>query len=259
MAIGFFGGSENNVNRGGCQMAWINNIITSFKDLKWYEWAMTVIMIAIAGMAAYEGFTDPDSANPGWLTVVNFISALCGVVCIFFTAKASLSNFPFAIINTTTYIIYLGYWHIWGTFALELLVYFPINFISWYIWSKHRDEEEGHLTKSKKLPTYANIAIGIGLVVFAAIAHSILVKIHGEVPWLDAFTLSIGLVAIVLQMLRYREQYVLWIITDVIAVAMFIEHFDAVYLTKKSIYLIVAVIGLMNWIKLNKTRNTSNE
>lgn len=81
---------------------------------------------------------------------------------------------------------------------------------------------------------------------------------YGTVPWLDAFTLAIGIVAVVLEMFRYREQYVLWIITDIIAVVMYIQHFDPVYLTKKSIYLIVAVIGLINWIKLNKTRNIEN-
>ena len=48
-------------------------------------------------------------------------------------------------------------------------------------------------------------------------------------------------------------------ITDIIAVAMYIIHFDPVYLTKKSIYLIMAVIGLINWTKLNKERNKKNE
>lgn len=239
-------------------MSGLKNIVTSFKELKWYEWSMTAIMIFIAGYAAYQGFTGAESKNPGWLTIVNFVSAICGILCIFLTAKASVSNFPFAVLNTTTYIIYLGYWHIWGTFALELLVYFPINFISWFIWSKHRDEQEGHLTKAKRLPMTINTAIAAAVVVFAVMAHYILIKINGNVPWLDAFTLSIGIAAIVLEMLRYREQYVLWIITDVIAVAMFIEHFDAVYLTKKTIYLIVAVIGLVNWINLNKTRNADN-
>ena len=59
--------------------------------------------------------------------------------------------------------------------------------------------------------------------------------------------------------LRYKEQYVWWIITDIIAVAMYVVHFDPVYLTKKSIYLIMAVIGLYNWAKLQKMRNKNNE
>ncbi len=58
---------------------------------------------------------------------------------------------------------------------------------------------------------------------------------------------------------RYREQYVWWIITDVVSVGMYIAHFDAVYLTKRSIYLIMAVIGLINWAKLNRDRNIENE
>ena len=39
----------------------------------------------------------------------------------------------------------------------------------------------------------------------------------------------------------------------------FIVHFDAVYLCKRSIYLIMAIIGLANWIKLHRTRNRNNE
>ena len=150
-------------------MAGIGEVRASIKDLKWYEWIMAAIMIGIAGLAVYKGFTDPNSKNPDWLTIVNFISAICGVFCVFLTAKASVSNFWFATVNTTVYIIYLGYWHIWGTFALELIVYFPINFISWFIWSKHRDEQEEHLTKSKRLTWYVDLIVAAGVVAFAVV------------------------------------------------------------------------------------------
>ena len=89
-------------------MAGIGEVKASIKDLKWYEWIMAAVMIGIAGLAVYNGFTDPNSKNPGWLTIVNFISAICGVFCVFLTAKASVSNFWFATVNTTVYIIYLG-------------------------------------------------------------------------------------------------------------------------------------------------------
>ena len=68
----------------------------------------------------------------------------------------------------------------------------------------------------------------------------------------ESFRLSV-------ELFRFREQYAWWIVTDVIAVAMYVAHFDAVYLTKKSIYLIMAVIGLVNWVKLNRSRNAVNE
>lgn len=238
----------------------IENIKKSFQEMKWYEWAMAIVMIGIAIRAMILGFTTGSAnGNPPWLTIVNFISAICGVFCIFFTAKANIANFIFATVNTIVYAIYLVYWKIWGTAALEILYYLPMNFISWYFWAKHRDEKLVQKTKSKRLTLWQNIGCGAIITSAAILYHAILVKFGGTVPWLDAFTLSIGIIATILELLRYSEQYIWWIITDVIAVAMYIIHFDPVYLTKKSIYLIMAIIGLINWIKLNKERNLENK
>lgn len=221
---------------------------------------MAAVMVVIAARAMVLAFMSPDSGgNPPWLTVVNFISAVAGVVCIFFCAKASISNFAFGLVNTVVYIVYLWYWKIYGTLCLEIFIYFPMNIISWIVWSKHRDIVQPELTKSKRLTVSQNIIVA-GIIGFAAVVyHWILVKVGGSVPWLDAFTVSIGVIATGLEMLRYREQYVWWIVQDVIAVAMYIAHFDAVYLTKKSIYLIMAIIGLINWVRLNRQRNAENE
>ena len=238
----------------------IENMKKSFKDLKWYEILMIIIMIVIAALAVVQAIVNPEnSTNPLWLTIINFISAICGVLCVFFCAKANISNFVFATVNTIVYAIFLWYHRIFGTFALEVLFYLPINFISWYIWARHRDEKLLEKTKSKKLTVVQNILVTLAIVLGGIGYHAILVRIGGNVAWLDAFTLSIGIIAVILEMFRFKEQYVWWIITDVIAVAMYIVHFDPVYLTKKTIYLIMAVIGLINWHKLNKERNKTNE
>ena len=238
----------------------LQNIKTSFKELKWYEIIMIIIMIVIAGIAVVEAIVHPEtSTNPLWLTIINFISAICGIMCIFFCAKANISNFIFAVINTFVYAIFLWYHKIYGTFALEVLFYQPVNFISWYIWAKHRDQKYVEKTKAKKLTLLQNILSAVVIIAGGIIYHAILVKIGGTVAWLDAFTLSIGIIAVILEMFRFKEQYFWWIITDIIAVAMYIVHFDLVYLTKKSIYLIMAIIGIINWTKLQKERNKTNE
>lgn len=241
-------------------MTWLVSLKKSFQELTWYEWLMCAVMVLIAAWAMVKGLVFGNAGgNPSWLTVVNFISAVCGVICIFFCAKANISSFIFAIINTITYAVYLVYWHIWGTAALEILFYLPMNIVSWYLWAKHRDQDLTQKTKAKKLPAVAN-GLCLAVVLIAAyVYHLILVQVGGHVAWFDAFTLSIGLIATVLAMLRYREQYVWWIVADIISVGMFIAHFDAVYLTKRSIYLIMAVIGLYNWTRLQRQRNAANE
>lgn len=237
----------------------MGSVVKSFKEMKWYEWLMAAVMILIAGNVMVQAFINPAAGgNPAWLTVINFISAVCGIFCIFFCAKANISNFGFAVVNTVVYAIYLWYWKIYGTFFLEVLFYFPMNIISWWAWTRHRDVFEPHKAMSKKLTPIQNIIITAVVFVSAFIYHAILVRVGGTVAWLDAFTVSIGIIATILEAKRYKEQYTWWIITDVIAVAMYIAHFDPVYLTKKSIYLIMAIIGYINWSRLNK-RNVNNE
>ena len=238
----------------------LQNIKTSFKELKWYEIIMIIIMIIIASIAVVEAIIHPEtSTNPLWLTIINFVSAICGIMCVFFCAKANISNFVFAVVNTFVYAIFLWYHKIYGTFALEVLFYQPVNIISWYIWAKHRDEKLVEKTKAKKLTVLQNVLSTAAIIIGGIVYHAILVKLGGTVAWLDAFTLSIGIVAVLLEMFRFKEQYFWWIVTDIIAVAMYIVHFDLVYLTKKSIYLIMAIIGIINWTKLQKERNKTNE
>jgi nicotinamide mononucleotide transporter len=238
----------------------IENLKKSFQQMKWYEWAMAFVMIAIAAWSMISAFTGGSGggSNPPWLTVINFISAVCGVFCIFFCASACISNFAFGLVNTLVYMIFLWYHKIYGTFGLELLIYLPFNIIGWIHWSKYRDNLEPEKTMVKKLTWQSDIIIIAIVVLAACVYHAILVKIGGTVPWLDAFTVSIGIIATGLEMLRYREQYWLWIAQDIVAVALYIVHFDAVYLTKKSIYLIMAIIGTYRWIKLQKERNIRN-
>ena len=238
----------------------IGNLKKSFKQMKWYEWLMAIIMIAIAGWAMISAFMGGSGggSNPPWLTVINFVSAICGVFCIFFCASANISNFAFGLVNTFVYMVFLWYHKIYGTFCLELLIYLPFNIVGWIIWAKHRDQVEPEKTMAKKLTWLQDVSAGAIVIAAACVYHAILVRVGGTVPWLDAFTVSIGIIATGLEMLRYREQYWLWIVQDVIAVAMYIMHFDAVYLTKKSIYLIMAIVGVIRWTRLQRERNREN-
>ena len=237
----------------------VQRLRASFRSLKWYEWVMAAVMILIAAWAMVSAFTGTEAGgNPPWLTVINFISAIAGVFCVFFCAKASVSTHVFGLVNTVVYIVYLRYWQIWGTMWLELLRYLPMGVVGWIHWARHRDEAQQERTKARRLNLWQNLLAAALVAAGTAICYLVLLRAEGNVAFWDAATVAIGIVATALQTLRYREQYAWWLVTDVVAVAMYIEHFDPVYLTKKSIYLIVAILGLINWWKLSK-RNRGNQ
>lgn len=180
----------------------------------------------------------------------------------FLTARASIGNFAFAVINTIVYIVFLAYHRNDGftaTLILETVFYFPMNIAMWIYWERHRDEVENHKTKAKKLKIWQDFVVGGIIIAVALVAYKLLNNYNlGCSTIFDSFVFAIGIIAVTLELLRYREQYALWIITDVFAVAQYIQRFDPVYLTKKTIYLIVAVIGIYNWWKLQKERNIEN-
>ena len=241
----------------------------AFKSLKWYEIVMCVAML---GISIYYAVL-PQEGTPQWLAIINFLSGLCGVVCVFFCAKANRMNFPFAVVNTIVFMIYLWYFGIWATFWLEALVYFPMNIISWVKWYRHKDNEDELLAKSRKLTVWQHVMVVLiiaALTVFvffalSAVAGDTWMKFAAKfgwnttiMKWFDSMIFAIGIIAVILEALRYKEQYVWWLVTDVIAVAQYALKGDPVYTTKKAIYLIEAVIGLRNWHKLSK-KNKSNE
>ena len=46
--------------------------------------------------------------------------------------------------------------------------------------------------------------------------------------------------------------------TDIVGILMWVQQADTIMITKKSIYLIMSLIGLYNWYKFQKERNKEN-
>lgn len=231
----------------------MNLLVKSFKDLHWYEWAMFAAMILIGG---YYMLTD--TTHPTWYLVINFVSSVMGVCCIFLTAHASRVNWFFAIINTALYIIILYYNKVYGTFALELFYYMPTNIIGLLAWKKHPDSVDEEKCLAKVMNWKQRGIMLLVVAVSTLVYHQILAAIGGATAWLDAMAVAIGIIATYFEIKRYADQYILWLITDVIVVIQWIILKDPIMITKKSIYLIMAAIGLYNWIKLQRERNAEN-
>ena len=224
-----------------------------FRHLKWYEWLMFAAMILIG---AY--YMAVDHSHPMWYLIVNYVCSILGVCCIFLCAHANRINWIFAIGNTLLYIIILLYNRVYGTAALELFYYMPTNILGLVFWKKHRDEQEEDLCRTRTM-SWMQRAIMIAIVILSAtVYHWILVRIGGATAWLDAFVVAIGVIATFLEVKRFADQYILWLITDVISVVQWIILADLIMITKRSIYTIMAVIGLINWMRLQKERNAGN-
>lgn len=224
-----------------------------FRDMGPAEWVMFAAMILIGG---YYMFTD--KSHPSWYLAVNYVSSIAGVCCIFLCAHASWPNWIFAIVNTALYILVLWYNRVYGTMLLELLYYMPTNILGIIHWRKNLDDRGEDKCRTKVLSTKEKILMALIVGGSTVVYHELLVRAGGATAWLDALTVAIGIIATWYEIRRYADQYLLWLVTDVIAVIQWVMLGDLIMITKKSIYLVMAAVGLANWIRLQKEHNAQN-
>lgn len=230
-----------------------NVFIKAFKNLRWFEWVMFLSMVFIG---AHYMLTD--NTHPHWYLVINYICSIMGICCIFLCAHASWPKWIFGMFNTLLYSVILFYNHIYGTFALELLYYFPAGIIGLILWTKHLDSKDKDKCKTRVMSWKLRALMLLIVILSTLLLRYFLVKIGGESPLLDALTVSIGMIATFYEIKRFADQYFLWLITDVVGILMWIQQADTIMVTKKSIYLVMSIIGLYNWYKLQKERNKDN-
>ena len=218
----------------------IKNYMTPFQ---WFE------VLVVVGFSVY--FALLDKENPIWYLIIDSIASICGIFCVVLCAAGKKSQYFWGFINIAAYIVIAMVSKYYGQVMLNVLYYLPTQFIGLYVWNRHMNEEKG-VVKSKRMSMKQILLFIIGTAICIVLYRVLLVRLEGNATWLDSTTFMISIIANALMVLRYREQWVLWIIVDVITVIMWIMAGDLIMITMWSVYLINAVYGYYMWSKMNK-------
>ena len=192
-------------------------------------------------------FIMPDS-------VIGIICGLAGVICVALTAKGKISSYLFNFIQMATYMFICWDLALYLEFS-EQVFYFIVCIFGIFAWKKNMKTIENGSTqvKAKKFKLWQ------WLICIAAVAIStFLLGYFGEtilgstLPYLDAMTVALAVIAQLLMVWRYREQWACWIVIDVVSLIMFIIldqwSMAAMYVA----WTANAFYGWYNWTKLNK-------
>ena len=80
-------------------------------------------------------------------TIMGIISATTGVACVVCTGKGKLSAYLFGVINCVLYAIIAYNARLYGETMLNAIYYLPMQFIGFYVWSKHMNSETKEVMK----------------------------------------------------------------------------------------------------------------
>lgn len=184
---------------------------------------------------------------------IGITSALTGVWCVIFTGKGKRSSFVFGMINVLCYIYIALKAKFYGEVMLNTLYYIPMNVVGWIAWTKHINTDTGEVKKEKlslKWSSALYLATFIGIVIYGYI----LKLLGGNLPYIDSMSTVVAIIAQILSVKRLTEQWILWIVVNIVSVIMWGISFaqggdNIATLAMWSVYLVNAVIMYIKWYK----------
>ena len=192
--------------------------------------------------------------------LIGLISAMSGMLCVVLVAKGKISNFVFGIVNTATY-AYISYGYgLYGESMLNALFYLPTQFIGLWMWQRHRsvNKVRDEDIEIKRL-SVKGWAIVIASVVVGAYAYMhVLMALDAQQVRIDSVAVVMSVVAQILLTLRYAEQWVLWILVNLLSIVLWVVTLsqsggsDYTMPVMWTAFLINSIYGWINWLKLQQ-------
>lgn len=192
---------------------------------------------------------------------MGIISATTGTACVICTGKGKLSAYLFGLINCVLYAIISFKASLYGETMLNALYYVPMQFVGFYTWSKHMNDKTNEVTK-KNMKWSGRLIMAISILIGTLLYGMILNKMGDAMPFVDAFTTVTSVVAMIVSVKMFAEQWWIWVVVDVFTVYMWFVSFmqgkeNIATLIMWMVYLVNAVIMLVKWEK--EARRTYNE
>ena len=182
--------------------------------------------------------------------VLEFLAFWFGIISVVFAKKQNILVYPTGIICTiiTMYLMYkvslLGH-------ILVNLLYTIISFFGWWNWS--RRENNDLVVKVSKFTSNdltKSLLIFFFIVFVAYFAHDFFAtNFEGQIKELDILTSGIFVTAMWLMANKKLENWILWIIGNVITIPLYLSSDKIILSIQYVIFTILAVQAYIEWNK----------
>ena len=224
---------------------WIKNEF--WTGFNWFErvflWAMVLLQVIVYC------FT-PD-------TPIGMVCGIAGVICVVLTAKGKISSYIFNFIQMITYMIICWDAALYLEFG-EQVFYFIACIFGVVLWKKNmkQNDDGSKQVIAKKFKLWHWITTIIITIVSTFVLGYFGDNVLGStLSYLDALTVALSVIAQLLMVWRYREQWAIWIFIDVASLVMFIILGQWSMVAMYIAWTINAFYGWYNWSKLNRRQD----
>jgi len=187
-----------------------------------------------------------------------YLAVFAGIASVWYSRAENILVYPVGLINTIIYIFISIKGRLLGEATVNLY-YTIMSIIGWYMWMKkdNRQETVLHITRSSGKEWMQQILFFLLFYtsIFFALTYFKTAFFEGVIPWADAFASATAFTGMWLMTKKKVESWYWWIATNIASIPLyFVKHyvFTSVYYL---ILLVMAVAGLLEWVKKAKTNN----
>lgn len=181
--------------------------------------------------------------------VLELVAVLFGFLSVWFSKQNNIWVFPTGMISTAIFVYLLLKWSLLGDMMINAY-YFIMSVYGWYIWTRKVDAT--HVTPiqyaSRKEHYYAAV-IFIATLVFVCIVYKWFDKWNNWTAYIDTFTTAIFFVGMWLMAKRKIENWIYWIIGDIISVPLYFYKGFTFTSFQYLIFTGIAIFGYLAWKK----------
>lgn len=179
-----------------------------------------------------------------WLEFTGLVS---GLLCVWLLIRENIWNFPIGLVYSVVSIVVFARERLYADVMLNGY-YVLMNAYGWYFWryGKHSAATEAVAV------TYAPRTVRVALVVVVAIATGGLGwfldnRTDAALPYWDTAILTLSFGAMWMTARKYIDNWVVWLVVDVIATGVYLYKGIELYAVLYAIYLVMAVMGWQAW------------
>ncbi len=180
---------------------------------------------------------------------LEIIAVIFGFASVLFSARNKILVFPTGMISTAIFVYLLLKWELLGDMMINGY-YFIMSVYGWYIWtSKDNNEQITPISSTTLKEKKTSVIIFILTLVFVYGVYTFFDKWNDWTAYVDTFTTGIFFVGMWLMAKRKIENWLFWIIGDIISVPLYFYKGFTFTSFQYLIFTFIAIAGYLAWKK----------
>lgn len=178
--------------------------------------------------------------------------SISGVLCVGLIAIGRREGYLFGLYNSVAYSVLAYANGLFGEVYLNLLFFVPTGVIGYFMWSRHLGQ--GKTVRMTQIGWLMRFIVAIVCIVSTVgLGYILRLNPHQNTPFIDASTNVLSVVATVLMMWRYKEQWLLYILVNIVTIIMWVQRFRAggaagdLMIVMWSLFLLNSLFGCWRW------------